>query len=418
MFRNILNTFFTRGSIAVLNLVILLIASRNLGSEVMGRVNLLILNIAIIQIINEIYTGYALVHYIPLRPLRELFKTGLIWTVCCVTLLNLLFYVVDKFVIDIYEQELFFHCFFLSGIIILNSFNCVIILGKEKIKIYNIILVLQPVVLCSVLVAGIMTYRTHTVYTYIYALYPAVILPLIISLSTVFKLIRTDNTPYKGDGNIFATGFLNQLGNLAHTLSNRFNYYMISSFALLGVYSNATSLIESVWLIGNSFAPIVLTRVANSDDYNAYGRTVLICSKISLVLSALVVLLIALLPEVFFTYFLGTDFVGVKAIMLALSPGILCISFSVIISHYFSGRGIQKIQLWANYSGLLVTLTLSHFMIDRYGMMGAAYAATASYFMQALILSLIFFKKNGFSLTELFSVKDLQILKQLKKIKP
>lgn len=418
MLKSIINTFFTRGSIAILNLVILLVSSRNLGSEVMGRVNLLILNIAIIQIINEIYTGYALVHYIPLRPLRDLFKNGLLWTICCVTGLNLVFYLVDTLVMDIYEQELFFHCFFLSGIIILNSFNCVLILGKEKIKRYNLILLVQPVILCAVIVLSVLSDDTHSVYTYIYALYPAVTLPLIISLWTVLKLVRNDTTTHKSEGKVFATGFLNQLGNLAHTLSNRFNYYMISSFALLGVYSNATSLIESVWLIGNSFAPIVLTRVANSDDYGAYAKTVLICSKISLFLSTLIVLLIVILPEAFFTFFLGPDFVGVKAIMLVLSPGILCISFSIIISHYFSGRGIQKVQLWANYSGLLVTLTLSHIMIGRYGVIGAAYVATASYFTQALVLSVVFFKKNGFSFFKLFSLKDLRILDQLRKIKP
>ncbi len=416
MLKNILHTFFTRGSVALLNLVILLISSRNLGSVEMGRINLLILNISIIQIVNEIYTGYALVHFIPLKPLASLLKSGLAWTVMCVTGLHALFYAIDTYVRDIGETELLWHSVGFSLMIILNSFNCVILLGKEKIKTFNVVLLLQPLVLCGVLLYNIFGKGITSAYAYFFALYPALLLPLFVSSVSVYRLVKYDRTENTTTRSIFATGFLNQLGNLAHTLSNRFNYYMMGSFAMLGVYANATSLIESVWIIGNSFAPVVLTRVANSKDYSSYAKIVLVCSKLSLFLSMAVVLVILFLPETFFVYFLGEDFYGVKAVMLALSPGILSISFSVSVSHYFSGKGIQKIQLWANYSGLIITLCFSQYMIAKFGIIGAAYVASISYFTQALILSLVFFNQNQISAADFFRQNDLlRLIKSLKK---
>ena len=55
MLKKIIATLFTKGFVALINLAILLISSRELGGEVRGQVSLLILNIAIIQAINEIW---------------------------------------------------------------------------------------------------------------------------------------------------------------------------------------------------------------------------------------------------------------------------------------------------------------------------------------------------------------------------
>lgn len=416
MVRQIVNTFFTRGLVAFLNLAIILISSQNLGSQEMGRINLLILNISIIQIINEIYTGYALVHFIPLKPLGSLVRNGILWTFASVLFLHLLYYAIDTFVQDVVEDGMMPHSVALSLLFILNSFHCVILLGKQRIKTYNTVLLLQPLLLCLFLLLNIFGRDLISAQAYVFALYPALLFCLLISSIGVWNLVKNDQTPDTSNKSVIANGFLNQLGNLAHTLTNRFNYYMIGSFSLLGVYANATSLIESVWIIGNSFAPVVLTRVANSKDYSSYSHTVLVCSKISLLLSILVVAVIVVLPEAFFVYFLGPDFAGVKTIMLALAPGILAISFSVIISHYFSGKGIQKIQVWANYSGLLLTLCLSHYAIARFGIIGAAYVASLSYIVQALVLSTVFFRQNRLGWSELFQLKGLfTLLGQLRK---
>ena len=81
MLKNIISTLFTKGFVALVNLTILIVSSKQLGSDVRGQVSLLILNIAIIQIINEIYTGYALVHFIAKFSLKKVYTRGIIWIV-------------------------------------------------------------------------------------------------------------------------------------------------------------------------------------------------------------------------------------------------------------------------------------------------------------------------------------------------
>ena len=413
MLKSVLHTFISKGLIAALNLAILLISSKLLGGEIIGQVSLLIVNITIIQIINEIYTGYALVHYIPKLPVNKLYKTGFLWTISCVLFLNVIFWL-----FKIGNESLAIHCSILSFGIILNSFNLVILLGKERIKIYNILQTMQPLILLSSLLFSIFVLKQKTVFSYVYSLYPAYFIPLIFSsIAVITTLKNTEEESNKINvSSIVKTGFVNQLGNLAHTLSNRYNYYFIGSNLLVGLYSNATSLIESTWIIGGSITPILLSKVANSKDQNIYGTTTLLFSKLSFLLSLLCVVLLALLPNELFTFILGKDFSQIKTIMLCLAPGILCISFSVIISHYFSAKGIQKVQLIANLSGLLITFTLSYYMISHYQLIGACIVASLAYFIQSLVVTVFFLKEQKLNLPEFLSLRqDMLLFKSLLK---
>src|SRR6218665_1509446 len=276
-------------------------------------------------------------------------------------------------------------------------------------------MLLQPVLTLSALCLFIFAGGNATASSYISALYVSYAGSALLSLFFLLRTLRQEEPerPAIPTASIVRNGLINQLGNLAHTLSNRYNYYMISVTTLVGVYASATSLIESVWIIGGSIAPVILSHVANARNADNNSRLTFLLCKLSFLLSTACVLLILLLPESFFTWLLGKDFSATKNIMLHLSPGVLCISFSTVISHYFSGLGQQKVQLTANSLGLITTLASSYFLISRYQLIGACYAASLSYFMAALVLVVVFMKQNGFGLGDLFSFrKDLGLLKK------
>jgi hypothetical protein len=73
LLKKIAHTLFSKGSTAFINFAILLITSKVLGGEIRGEITLFVLNIAIIQIVNEIYTGYTLVHFIPKFSFKKLY---------------------------------------------------------------------------------------------------------------------------------------------------------------------------------------------------------------------------------------------------------------------------------------------------------------------------------------------------------
>ncbi|MDI1353642.1 MAG: polysaccharide biosynthesis C-terminal domain-containing protein [bacterium] len=404
MLKHIINTFFTRSFVAVILLLNLVITSRYLGSAVLGEVSLLILNIAIIHTIAEIYSGSALVHFIPTSSLKKIYRTGLVWIITCTALINFIFYLFQIGVSDYWP-----HVFVISFISILHAFHNVILLAREKIRTYNFLILFQPASLLAFLCLNIFVLEMDTVYASIIAMYLSYAISVLISgfnvIQTVDRCVNTEQFRLK---DIFANGLINQLGNLAHILSNRYNYYIISGIgvALVGVYASATSLIESVWIISASVSPIILTHIANQKDVANNSRVTFLLSKLCFMLSALLVLIIYFVPNSFFTSLLGKDFSEAKHIMLYLSPGVLCISFSSIISHYFSGLGKQKVLLLANSAGLAVTLSTSYFFISAYGLTGACFTASLAYVVQATVLTVTFMSENKLSFSSLFKFRE------------
>lgn len=409
MVKHIISGFFARAMVAVINLIILITATSHLGSELWGQISLLILNITVVHCINEIYTGAALVHYIPRTALGKLYTTGLLWTLAGTLLINLVF-----LVLSVGMGQLWVHVMALSFLVTLNGFHNVVLLGREKLAMYNFMVLLQPALLLLALILTLFVFGKHSIEAYLWPMYASFVFPILVSGISILKLtaqLKTDHNAFDAK-TVLKNGFINQLGNLAHTLSNRFNYYMIGSAALIGIYASATSLIESLWIISGSVSPVILTRVANQRDPAGNVRLTLVLSKISFLLSVFAAVILLFLPTDFFTYFLGKDFSETKTVMLYLLPGVLCISFSNIISHYFSGQGKQNILLRANTAGLLVTLCTSYFFIQSYGLKGACFAASMSYFAQASVLTVVFLSSNKLNLKNLFSTSDFRLLKK------
>lgn len=407
MLKQLISSFFARSTVALCALAVLLVQSRQLGSEELGYVSLVVLNLAVIQSISDIYTGPALVYFIPRHSLKKLYVLGILWTFGATVLLNLIFYL-----FHIGVPALWSHVLTLSVILVLHSFHTVILLAKQRIRIYNFLIFFQPLLLFAGLCTNIYILNIGDVYAYVFAAYVSWGLSLLISAIAVAQVLKTDTLKEEVDlKKVLRNGLVNQLGNLAHTLSNRYNYYMITTAALLGVYASATSLIESVWILSGSISPIVLTHIANRNDEPNNGRVTFVLSKICFLLSLLCVLIVLILPENFFTFLLGKDFSGTKALMLNLSPGVLLLSFSSIISHYFSGLGKQRILLLANGCGLLVTLCCSYYFIKQFGILGACYTASLSYATQAVVLIWAFMRQNQFKLVTLFQIrKDIALL--------
>lgn len=409
MIKQIISVFFAKSSVAIINLFILIIGSKQLGSDVWGQISLFVLNLSIIHTFSEMFTGTALVYFITKIPLRKLYTSGLLWSLVCAALISITFYYIQNL-----SYKLTLNTFFVSLLLSLNGFHQVILLAKEKVKAYNYLLVLQPMLLLISLVISIKVFNNHSNSSYLIALYFSFAVSLFVSTFFIVKLpsIKTTNHQTLKLSDAFKNGFINQLGNLAHTLSNRFNFYLLGSTVLVGVYASATSLIESLWIIGGSISPIVLTRVANHPIHPNNARTTLALSKLSFIISAVCVLLLYLIPTQVFEFVLGKDFSQTKNIMLLLSPGVLCISFSTILSHYFSALGKQSILLLANSCGFITTLLTAWYFINRFGIYGACYAASFSYFVQALVLLSTFKAKNTFSFSEFLSLKtDIAFLR-------
>ncbi|HWY12672.1 MAG TPA: polysaccharide biosynthesis C-terminal domain-containing protein [Bacteroidia bacterium] len=409
MIKNIIQTLFTKGFVAIINFLILIISAKYLGLNTRGEISLFVLNIANIQIINEIYTGYSLVYFVPKFNLKKLFVNGLVWTLAATSVSNLIFFLLNK---EIGGFEI--TMLFLSLLVILNTFNMVIILAKENVKLYNFLSVLQPLLLICGITFFILYLKDFTFKAYIIPLFISFSVSFIISSVKVIKYIFEDDGKLEFSLKaVFANGFFCQLAGWFHVQVNRFTWYFFSASALVGLYSAASSLIESVWIIASGITPIVLAKISNTGDTPFNRGIVITLAKTAFFLSCIAVVVIWFIPVDVFIYLLGEDFDQVKHLMLWLSPGILCISFSTVISHYFSGLGKLKFIAGCNFMGFVFAMVLASILMPKYNLTGAAMAANAGYFISSLGLFFGFAVRNKLTLYQFFNFKaDIQNIRQ------
>lgn len=393
----------TRGIVAFINFLILIISSRYLGADTRGQISLVVLNIANIQMISEIFTGYTLVHFVPKYSLRKIFYYGILWIII-LEILGLWILYQLNYLVKNYEVELAISSF----MVILNTFCMVIILAKENIRLYNWMSILQPLVLLAVLAFNIFVERVLILDAYFDALFFSFGLALVVNVCTVVQYLKKDSNVDFQFGNIISNGFLSQWSNWMHLLSNRFSYYVLSAFYLnwLGIYSTATSLVESVFVIYSGISTVVLSYVSNEEDKTKSRQITIRAALGSFLLTLLALLILLLIPEQWIIWVLGKGFANIKLPMMILSIGALAISFSAVFSHYFSAIGVLKYNAISNTFACLFTVLFSHLFIQKWGISGSAWIGSISYLIEAIFVSYFFMRKEKVKWREIWSVKN------------
>jgi len=410
MLKKVIQSLFTKGSIAVVNFLILIVTANYLGMTTRGEIGLIMLNLAIIQMINEIYTGYSLVHFIAKFNINKIYLNGMLFTLISSVGTNLVLILLHK-----QPSEYAWLLFIASLIIILNTFNCVVILAKEYYKMYNFLSVFQPVALLVGIFVFTNFYGNFTLDSYIWPLIISFALSFIISSYFVLVFIlKPDQKNEFSINQILKNGLYCQIGVLMYVLSGRFSYYILETKDDIGLYSTASSLIEAVLIITNSVTPILLSRVAILGKTHNSIKLTLIFAKLCFLVSIFAVVAIYFLPVQVFTSLLGDAFIQSKPTMLMLSPGIIFLSFSGIISHYFSGIGNIKLVSFYNFFGFAATLALAPILIAKHGIVGAAITTNIAYFITFVASTIVFLKVTGVPFTSLFNVKD--DIKELKAV--
>jgi O-antigen/teichoic acid export membrane protein len=410
MFKNIFYSLLTKGIVALINFIILILTARYLGVSSRGEISIFILNITIIQILNEVYTGYSMVHFVPRFNLKKIIVFGICYTFVFSSLSNSIVCFFNKQVPG-YEWL----GYLISLLVILNTFNCVIILGKQDIKRFNFLSFLQPFLLLFGILVCVFGFRIYTFNAYAYPLLFSFAIAFIISSRIVLRFFWLKNSP--NDFNlkpIFIKGIMFQAAILMYIFVNRYSYYLLPNSASVGLYSSASTLMESLLIFTNSIAPVLMARVSNEGNTMKSIKLTLTLSKVSFFFSAICAFVIFLIPESFLTLVLGDGFLGIKSLMLLYAPGILLVSFFGSISYYYSAIGKQKLVLFCYSLGFITTWFFAPVLIAMYGSKGAAYNANISYVMMTVAICISFIVTNKLSWRRFFSVgSDYKNLIQL-----
>ncbi len=397
MVKKIIGTITTRVLIGVLTLVIVLVNARILGKVEIGTLSLIILAITILQLVSSIVGGGSLVYLVPRAPLRKLLIPSYLWSILIATvgtlIMNLIpFTRVDGFMV---------HVALLSMLLSFTNANLMILMGKERIREYNLVTFFQMVVLFVVLFSFFFIFGYRDLKAYLYGLYFSYGFALLASFLLILPEIKKDK-PSISEKNIlkemFRYGVTMQSANVFQFLNYRMSYYFVDFFlgkGSLGIFSVGTQLSESIWLLSKSISTVQYTRIANQKDPQYAAKLTLTFIKISFILTFISLAALLLLIHWFFPVIFHPEFAPVKNIMLILSVGILIFSVSIVLSPYFSGIGKPDHNMFSSGLGLVLTLISGFILIPRLGLAGAAMTAVISYATATLYQFIVFLRLSG-----------------------
>jgi O-antigen/teichoic acid export membrane protein len=391
----IINTFGTRTATAILNLLIAIVISQFLGAAGKGSQGLIVTTIAFILVFSNIVGGATLVYLTPRYPVSALLLPACLWTlltgIASFVFLSFIPLVEGKFILDICLLS------------VLNSFmtiNSSLLIGKEKISSSNLVNLLVPLTTIILLIIFLAGLEERDIRAYIISLYAAYGLAYLASIIYVRRFIgRVTKVSVKVlrsvIGDLFKLGFLNQIAHITQMMSFRLSYYLLDFFhseAAVGVYSNAISITESIWLISKSISLVQYSSIANTNDRGYASRITIRLIKAAVVISAILLLPLLILPVSFYTFVFGDGFEGIKPVIWFLAPGVLLYNISILSGHYFSGLGKYNVNAIVSSIGLAVSVAVYYLFIPGMKENGAGLATSISYSFTSILLFILFIR--------------------------
>ncbi|MCF8365269.1 MAG: polysaccharide biosynthesis C-terminal domain-containing protein [Bacteroidales bacterium] len=404
MLGKILNTFGTRLISAILNLLIAVVISQFLGPGGKGEQSLIIVTISYILVFSNLMGGGAIVFLTPRFHYATILIPAYIWS----TLTAAIFFAALYF-FELLNSQYILHICLLSVLNAFTSVNSSILIGKEKIKASNLIALVQPVIIMISLSVFFFVFKISSLETYLVSLYLAFVISFLIS---IFYLSRFAGLFRFGSSDEYFVivrqmlhyGILNQLAHIFQLLSFRMSFFWLQqlySEAEVGIYSNGTSLVESIWLISRSISMVQYARISNSSDIRYSQKLTINLTYAAMVASLLLIMIMILLPPQLFTFIFGAGFADVGRVIQSLAPGVLFFNIALIMGHYFSGIGKYHVNTIASFAGLVVSVILFSVMIPSMGIFGAGWATSISYTITSLIVLIYFFNESRLNKSEI-----------------
>ena len=406
MIRHLAGTFTTKLLSAVVNLVVVVMTTRYLGTLGKGEVSLIIANITLIQLLNNFIGGSSLVYLTPRHRTLLLMIPAYFWGVIASGAgVSLLYYLGQI------DPDFLRHLFFLSVLFSWFSINQMFFLGKEKIWWHNVLSFLQVSVVLLGLIYAFVIAGTAQVSAYVAALYVSYGICFLVSFILVIKLVVMPDFRHFRQAlhGILSYGFTAQMAAVITFFNYRLSYYLLDYWKgkdAVGIYSTGVSIAEATWMLSKSIALVQYSKISNEKDEQRAVRLTNSLTKMSFWVALLIVLTLLALPRFIYTWIFGPGFGQIHTVILTLALGILSISFSTTFLHYFSGKGEYGIVNRATALALFFTVVLSILLLPPLGITGAGITASIAYLAQSIYLYVVYHRRTGFRISELLNIRE------------
>jgi O-antigen/teichoic acid export membrane protein len=397
MFRKIIGTIGTRALTAVLAFTTWILNANYLDPEKVGTISLMIFSVAIIQLFTNFVAGAALIYLTPRTGIYKLFIPAYTWsfiiTFLAAVLMELLAGIFP--VLEVIPAGYFIPVLCLAWVMSFASANYMLLLGLERVKSYNLISLVQAVVLFLILLLMLFGIRLFDVMAYYWAIFLSYCLAMLMGIIVLYPSFK--KVPLTGMKElvkeILRFGTYVQFANIFQTMNYRLSLKFVDHYTgrgAVGILSLGLQLAEGLWLISRSIATVQYSRLSNAMNYDYSVRLTLTLAKITWVVTGFAMLILLAVPKSVFEAIFTARFGDVKMVIASLAIGIVTLSVSMIFSGFFSSINKPYHNTISSAIGLIFTVGVGLLLVPRYGIMGAGISATISYSFLTLYQFIIF----------------------------
>ncbi len=418
MFKNIFGTFGTRLLNALCNFITLWFGTHYLGAEAWGIGGIVLVDVSLLLIGVELLAGPGLVYFTPRKPYRTLFKISYTWSAMVAA-----FYALMMFVFSFIPTKIGFIPEGYHGLVLLlvfiyslHNFNLNTLLGKERIMTNNLLFIIQFLTQMSSMLVYIFVFDIRDAHAFVFSLLTGYVVSYICGLTQIWRYLgdKGDDSLMPTIKEMFRFGTIIQLTNMVSMLNKRLSFWIIKGFwgdAQVGIYNAASQVAEAPKIIGQSIAMVQFSKISNLSDNDKSARITVQLLKTATIFTALSMLVICLIPTSVYSWVFTENFAPMRAVMIALAPGMVFMSAHTVFCHFFSGVNMPKHNLYAALVGFVVTIPALYLLIPTLGMVGAGISVSITNLAIIIYQWIIFRKTSKISAKELLVTKhDMKLL--------
>lgn len=389
-----LDTLITLGGktlILLLNFVIVVITTRLWGAEGRGIISLFVADLGLVGIFASVFNGSSVSYYVQRVSASRLVSQGVLWATTVAGIGAIIEFVFR----GVWQGFLFFAIACLAATI---SFHSALYIGKQKIKAYNLVTILQPALtlvftlLLYFLVPQI-SFNAYFIGYLLSVLFTLVVASWITQRKVVALSWEFDRQTCK---NSLQFGWKTELSNIIQFLNYRFTYYVLGFYlgnVSVGIFSIGVTISEAIWIFSRSVSLVQYSQVLKEGDTLLARKMTRKAAWLSAAGSLVCIIGALLLPTQLYVFVFGAEFADVKTILWLLSPGVLAIAISNVYGNFFSATKHLNILVIKSLAGLVATILLSVILVPIWGIKGACVVNSISYIVSSLILFLVYCSK-------------------------
>lgn len=201
-------------------------------------------------------------------------------------------------------------------------------------------------------------------------------------------------------------GIPSYLSVLVAFLSLRIDQLLIGTFMTnndLGIYIVAVIFAELPFKVSNAITKVLFAKISSKGEYPSNFTTKIL--RLILLISLFLIVVILLFGDYLIKSLYGDYFHDVYSILILLLPGSFFFNITQILSSDLSGRGYPSYGMKSGIIVLLISFIFNIYFIPRFGLIGIAAISSFTYSLGAIIMIFYFTKITKVSFTEIFFLK-------------